>query len=125
MESIILFLAQPVFFILNLLINFKIFYLQFKNDVPGIVNVLNFSKDVLLIYLQGLNFFFTLRFMLIWFPNINPFIAPFYIVRVITQPVLDPVEKRLPKIFGMDFSFLLCSLAINIAINKLSTYTFY
>lgn len=125
MESIILFLAQPVFFILNLLINFKIFYLQFKNDVPGIVNVLNFSKDILLIYLQGLNFFFTLRFMLIWFPNINPFIAPFYLVRVITQPILDPVEKRLPKIFGMDFSFFLCSLALNIAINKLSTYTFY
>jgi len=128
MESILLFLAQPFFLFFNLLVNVKIFlssgFLNLKNDVPAIINVLNFSKDCLLIYLQGYNLIFTLRFILAWFPNINPFVAPYYIVRVLTQPFIDWVEKRLPRVFGIDLSFLVCSVALGMSINYLSTVKF-
>lgn len=128
MESILLFLAQPFFLFFNLLVNFKVFlssgFLNLKNDVPAIINILNFSKDCLLIYLQGYNLIFTLRFILAWFPNINPFVAPYYIVRVLTQPFIDWVEKRLPRVFGIDLSFLVCSVALGMSINYLSTVKF-
>jgi uncharacterized protein YggT (Ycf19 family) len=128
MESIILFLAQPFFLFFNLLINLKIFFstgfVSLKEDVPGIINILNFLKDCLLIYLQGYNLIFTLRFILAWFPNINPFVAPYYIIRVLTQPFIDWVEKRLPKVFGIDLSFLVCSVALGMSINYLSTFKF-
>ena len=128
MESILLFLAQPFFLFFDLLINLKIFFstgfVSLKEDVPAIINILNFLKDCLLIYLQGYNLIFTLRFILAWFPNINPFVAPFYIIRVLTQPFIDRVEKRLPRVFGIDLSFLVCSLALGMSINYLSTFKF-
>jgi len=128
MESILLFLAQPFFLFFNLLINLKIFFstgfLSLKEDVPAIINILNFLKDCLLIYLQGYNLIFTLRFILAWFPNINPFVAPYYIIRVLTQPFIDWVEKRLPRVFGIDLSFLVCSVALGMSINYLSTFKF-
>jgi uncharacterized protein YggT (Ycf19 family) len=126
MESIFLFLVQPFFLIFNLLVNFNVFFstgfLSLKD--PAIINILNFSKDCLLIYLQGYNLIFTLRFILAWFPNINPFVAPFYIVRVLTQPFIDWVEKRLPRVFGIDLSFLVCSVALGMSINYLSNFKF-
>lgn len=128
MESILLFLAQPFFLFFDFLVNLKLFlstsFLNLKEDVPIIINFLNFSKDCLLIYLQGYNLIFTLRFILAWFPNINPFVAPYYIVRVLTQPFIEWVEKRLPRVFGIDLSFLVCSLALGLSINYLSTFTF-
>ena len=128
MESILLFLAQPFFLFFNLLINLKIFFstgfVSLKEDVPAIINILNFLKDCLLIYLQGYNLIFTLRFVLAWFPNINPFVAPYYIIRVLTQPFIDWVEKRLPRVFGIDLSFLVCSVALGMSINYLSTFKF-
>src|SRR6476469_3402227 len=128
MESILLFLAQTFFLFFNLLINLKIFFstgfVSLKEDVPAIINILNFLKDCLLIYLQGYNLIFTLRFILAWFPNINPFVAPYYIIRVLTQPFIDWVEKRLPRVFGIDLSFLVCSVALGMSINYLSTFKF-
>ena len=128
MESILLFLAQPFFLLFNLLFNFRVFFsttlLNLKEDMPAMIVVLNFLKDCLLIYLQGYNLLFTLRFILYWFPNINPFVAPYYIVRVLTQPFIDKVEKRLPRIFGIDFSFLVCSFAISMSINFLTKFKF-
>lgn len=128
MESILLFLAQPFFLFFDLLINLKIFFstgfVSLKQDVPAIINILNFLKDCLLIYLQGYNLIFTLRFILAWFPNINPFVAPYYIIRVLTQPFIDWVEKRLPRVFGIDLSFLVCSVALGMSINYLSTFKF-
>ena len=128
MESILLFLAQPFFLFFNLLINLKIFFstgfLSLKEDVPAIINILNFLKDCLLIYLQGYNLIFTLRFILAWFPNINPFVVLYYIIRVLTQPFIDWVEKRLPRVFGIDLSFLVCSVALGMSINYLSTFKF-
>jgi uncharacterized protein YggT (Ycf19 family) len=126
MESILLFLAQPFFLLFNLLIHLKVFFstgfLNLKD--PAMINLLYFCKDCLLIYLQGYNLIFTLRFILAWFPNINPFVAPYYIVRVLTQPFIDWVEKRLPRVFGIDFSFLVCSVALGMSINYLTNLKF-
>lgn len=128
MESILLFLAQPLFFIFNLFVHLKVFFSNnfsnLKEDVPGIINLLNISKECLLIYLQGYNLIFTLRFILGWFPNINPFVAPYYIVRVLTEPLLEWVGKRLPRVFGLDLSFLVCSIALSMTISYLSTFKF-
>lgn len=128
MESILLFLAQPFFLFFNLLINFKVFvsssFFNLKEDAPTMIPFLNFAKDCLLIYLQGYNLIFTLRFILAWFPNINPFVAPYYIVRVLTQPFIEWVEKRLPRVFGIDLSFLICSIALGMSINYLTTFKF-
>lgn len=128
MESILLFLAQPLFLLFDLLVNFKIFFstnfLSLKQNVPISINLLNFLKDCLLIYLQGYNLIFTLRFILAWFPNINPFVAPVYVIRVLTQPFIGWVEKRLPRVFGLDLSFLVCSLILTLSINYLSTFYF-
>lgn len=65
-----------------------------------------FLKDFLLILVQAYEAVFTTKVLLMWFPNINPFIAPFYIIYVLTDPLLRPLQKYLPKIFGLDFSFL-------------------
>lgn len=88
---------------------------------PDFVDFLRFSKDSLLIWLEAFNFAFTLRFTLMWFPNINPFIQPYYIVRVITEPYLGFVQKRLPRLFGVDVSFLVCSLLLGQFIDFLRT----
>lgn len=129
MENILLFFAQPFFLIFDLIVNFKVLFLtgfsNLKQDVPETINILNFAKDCFLIYLQGYNLIFTLRFVLAWFPNINPFVAPYYIVRVLTQPFIDWVEKRLPRVFGIDLSFLVCSVALSMSINYLTTFKFY
>jgi uncharacterized protein YggT (Ycf19 family) len=85
---------------------------------------LNFCKDCLLIYLHGFNLFFTLRFVLAWFPNINPFVQPYYIVRVITQPYIGFVAKRIPRLFGVDISFLACSLILSQVMDSLSRLKF-
>ena len=92
---------------------------HWKEDIPHAINLLNITKDCLVIYLQIYNTFFLLRFILLWFPNINPFIQPYYIIRVFTQPFLDFIEERLPKLFGLDLSFLVCSISIQVTINFL------
>jgi uncharacterized protein YggT (Ycf19 family) len=62
--------------------------------------------------------------MLSWFPNINPFIAPYYAVRVATQPYIDFVAKRIPRLFGQDVSFFVCSFMLNYVLENLSRLKF-
>lgn len=128
MENILLFLAQPFFLIFNLLVNLKVFlsinFLNLKEDVPAIINVLNFCKDTFAIYLTGYRLFFTLKFLLMWFPNINPFIAPYYIVYVLTEPLLAKIREYIPPIFGIDLSFILATLGIDLLANYLLKFHF-
>lgn len=78
----------------------------------------------LVILLRCFNAIFTLRFVLAWFPNVNPFIAPYYAVRVATQPYIDFVAKRIPKIFGQDISFFVCSFILTYALENLPKIRF-
>lgn len=90
-----------------------------KADYPIVIDLLNYILHNILLLLRLFNVFFTLRFMLAWFPNINPFIAPYYVVRVATQPYIDYVAKRIPYVFGQDVSFLVCSILLNYALDVL------
>jgi len=90
-----------------------------KADYPIVIDLLNYILQNVLLLLRLFNVFFTLRFMLAWFPNINPFIAPYYVVRVATQPYIDYVAKRIPYVFGQDVSFLVCSILLNYALDVL------
>lgn len=128
MESILLFLAQPFFLIFNLLVNLKVFlstgFFNLKEDVPAIINILNFSKDSLAFYLGLYKLTFTLRFLLMWFPNINPFIAPYYILRVLTEPLIAKVREVVPTLLGLDFSFFLASLGVELLLSYLKKLQF-
>lgn len=95
-----------------------------KTNHPYVLDIFNYILENLVIFLRGFNVMFTLRFMLSWFPNINPFIAPYYLVRVATQPYIDFVEKRLPKIFGQDISFFICSFILNFVLEYLPRIRF-
>lgn len=103
------------FLVVRLLNEFRVL----KADYPIVIDLLNYILHNILLLLRLFNVFFTLRFMLAWFPNINPFIAPYYVVRVATQPYIDYVAKRIPYVFGQDVSFLVCSMLLNYALDVL------
>ena len=95
-----------------------------RSSDPIVAETANILKDAIVLYLGGFNTAMTLRFLLMWFPNINPFIQPYYIIRVITEPKIEWVRKRIPKIFGMDLSFLVLSYAITYAVKYLTMFRF-
>jgi uncharacterized protein YggT (Ycf19 family) len=95
-----------------------------KRDFPIVLDLLNYIIENLVIILKCFNVLFTMRFMLAWFPNINPFIAPYYVIRVATQPYIDFVAKRIPRIFGQDISFFVCSFLLNYVLETLPRLKF-
>ena len=45
-----------------------------------------------------------LRVTIQWFPNINPYIQPIFVLIVATDPYLALFDNMFPIIFGMDLS---------------------
>jgi uncharacterized protein YggT (Ycf19 family) len=121
-------LATPFFLIYDFVIHCLVWigntYTELKKSNPELPNLLNFLKDCLVFYLKGYSLILLLKFTLSWFPNINPFIAPFFVIRVLTEPILHEIETRIPKILGFDLSFLLLSLAIDFSIKYLEKLQF-
>ena len=128
METIISLATQGLILLLDLIIklegSFVSNFLILKTDFPIIIDILNYIMENLVILLRCFNAIFTLRFVLAWFPNVNPFIAPYYAVRVATQPYIDFVAKRIPKIFGQDISFFVCSFILTYALENLPKIRF-
>lgn len=91
---------------------------------PDLVAALSFLKLALVIYLNIFYLFYILRLVLYWFPNYNPYLPPLYIVVVVTQPTLTFFEEILPKIFGIDFSFIVVTLLITTSIKVLDNLNF-
>lgn len=122
-------LATPFFLIYDFVIHCLVWivntYTELKKSNPELPNHLNFLKDCLVIYLKGYSLILLLKFTLSWFPNINPFIAPFFVIRVLTEPILHEIEIRIPKILGFDLSFLLLSLAVDFSIKYLEKLQFH
>jgi uncharacterized protein YggT (Ycf19 family) len=127
MENIFLLLASPFMLIFELIrtclliglgnfINFLQLYLSTSS--------LLFMRDFLLLMLNSYQAVFVCKFLLLWFPNINPFIAPYYVIYVLTDPIIRPLEKFLPKIFGLDFSFLVASLLLDWSVQYLKALNF-
>lgn len=128
METIFSLATQGLILLLDLVIKLEVSFLRnfliLKTDFPIIIDILNYIMENLVILLRCFNAIFTLRFVLAWFPNVNPFIAPYYAVRVATQPYIDFVAKRIPKIFGQDISFFVCSFILTYALENLPKIRF-
>lgn len=128
METIFSLATQGLILLLDLIIKLEVSFLRnfliLKTDFPIIIDILNYIMENLVILLRCFNAIFTLRFVLAWFPNVNPFIAPYYAVRVATQPYIDFVAKRIPKIFGQDVSFFVCSFILTYALENLPKIRF-
>ncbi len=127
MENIFLLLASPFMLIFEvirtcLLIGLGNFinFLQLYFSTSSLL----FMRDFLLLMLNSYQAVFVCKFLLLWFPNINPFIAPYYVIYVLTDPIIRPIEKFLPKIFGMDFSFLVASLLLDWSVQYLRALNF-
>ena len=123
MEKIFEFFIDGLILIIDILIKVENdtfdFYIILKRDFPIVLDLLNYIIENLVILLKCFNVLFTMRFMLAWFPNINPFIAPYYVIRIATQPYIDFVAKRIPTIFGQDISFFVCSFLLNYVLENL------
>jgi len=128
METLFSLATQGLILLIDLVIKLEVSFLRnfliLKTDFPIIIDILNYIMENLVILLRCFNAIFTLRFVLAWFPNVNPFIAPYYAVRVATQPYIDFVAKRIPKIFGQDISFFVCSFILTYALENLPKIRF-
>lgn len=128
MGTIFYLITQGLLLLIDLLTKLELGFLSnfliLKTDFPIIIDILNYIVENLVILLRCFNAIFTLRFMLAWFPNVNPFIAPYYAVRVATQPFIDFVAKRIPKVFGQDISFFVCSFILTYALENLPKIKF-
>lgn len=91
---------------------FELPFLVILHFFPGLVTAVNFSLRVLYFFIRALTLIIMLRFTLWWFPNINPYIQPFYIITYTTAPLFDTLDRVFPKIFGIDPSIILVSTAL-------------
>lgn len=128
MQSIILLFANLMLVLIDCAEGFICLCSKSLFDIrqgdPAIINLLNVLKDSFVIYLQAYNCAFTLQFILYWFPNVNPFIQPFYMLRVLTGPFILGVRKFLPPLFGFDLSFFVCTYIISLSIKFLTKFKF-
>ena len=91
---------------------------------PQLVEALRFLKVALIVYLNILYLCYILRLVLYWFPNINPYIPPLYALVVITQPPLTLINKIIPILFGIDLSFIIVTIAIQLCMKGLLALNF-
>jgi uncharacterized protein YggT (Ycf19 family) len=63
-------------------------------------------------YLRYLEFFLLLRYLLFWFPNINPYTVPYVYIQIVTSPYERFFEKYTPRLFGLSFGYLLLTSSL-------------
>ena len=85
---------------------------------------LDLMRLVFIKFLGYFSFLISLRFALLWFPNINPYMQPFFIIRTLTDFYVFSFESLVPPIFGMDLSLLSSSLFLEWFIKFLGSFTF-
>jgi uncharacterized protein YggT (Ycf19 family) len=91
---------------------------------PDLVEALRFLKLALTTYINTLYIFYLFRLVIYWFPNYNPYLPPLYIVMVMTQPLLTFLDKALPNLFGMNFSFLIITIVLTLFTRGLDNLNF-
>lgn len=91
---------------------------------PNLVEALRFLKVALSVYLNIFYLFYMLRLVIYWFPNLNPYNPPLYIVLLVTQPPLTLLEKALPRVFNIDFSYIIITLSLTAFIKVLDNFYF-
>lgn len=128
MEFILSLIKEPFFLVYDGLVLLK-FYLitnlrHLDQSFPDLVAALRFLKLGVYIYAQVFEIFLLFRLVLFWLPGFNPYIQPFYMVVATTDPPMTAISKRLPRIFGLDLSFLLLSLGTSFSIKILENFKF-
>ena len=63
----------------------------------------------------------TLRFIVQWFPNVNPYIHPLFGLIAITDIFLKEFEGLLPPVFGMDLSAMMAFVCLEWMIRTLES----
>ena len=76
--------VSPVTYILNLIINNKAI-VNLSLNYPIIPEVCNIVLVCFCVYLKYVLFFMLLRFILYWFPNINPYTPPYSYILLVVQ----------------------------------------
>lgn len=72
-------------------------------------------------FIKGYYWALSLRFILQWFPNVNPYIHPMFGLIYLTDRFLKEFENLIPVIFGMDLSAMLAFLCLEWMITTLDS----
>jgi len=91
---------------------------------PQLVDALRYFKFALVLYLNIIYLCYILRMVFYWFPNINPYIPPVYSLVVITQPLLTLINKIIPRVFGLDLSFIIITIGLQLCMKGLTALDF-
>jgi uncharacterized protein YggT (Ycf19 family) len=128
MEFILSLIKEPFFLVYNGLVLLKPYLINNLRDLdqssPDFVAALRFLKLGVYIYAQVFELFLLFRLVLYWLPGFNPYIQPFYMVVATTDPLIAAISKRLPKLFGLDLSYLLLSLGNSYFVKILANFNF-
>lgn len=84
----------------------RLFYLAAGESILGLSYALQIYYWVL-----------TVRAVLNWFANINPFIQPWYILLEAADPYFKLFERWLPVLFGIDLSYIVAFSILEFIIN--------
>ena len=95
------------------------------SDTNEVLKFLNTSVWMLKCAVKTYYWVLTLRFSLQWFPNVNPYIQPMYILLYATDPFLENFEGLIPNILGMDMSSMLAFICLEWMVRTLDSITFY
>ena len=76
-------------------------------------------------FLKGYYWALSIRFVVQWFPNINPYIHPLFGLIAITDIFLKEFEDLLPPILGMDLSAMMAFLCLEWMIRTLDSIIVY
>nr|YP_009694362.1 hypothetical protein Scana_135 [Hapterophycus canaliculatus]AXU40778.1 hypothetical protein Scana_135 [Hapterophycus canaliculatus] len=73
------------------------------------------------LFLKGYYWALSIRFLVQWFPNVNPYIHPMFGLIVITDIFLKEFQGLLPTIFGMDMSAMMAFICLEWMIRTLES----
>lgn len=115
MGSLVSVLVQPLATIIGSI------YANFQSlmNIQGFREIIRILGVFVLVYLQYLYFFLMLRYILYWFPNINPYTVPYIYILMVTSPFERFFEKYVPVLFGLPFGFFLLIQLLNNVISTL------
>ena len=75
----------------------------------------------LVLFLKTYYWALTLRFVVQWFPNVNPYIHPLFGLIYITDIFLKEFDGLLPIVFGMDLSAMMAFVCLEWMIRTLES----
>nr|YP_009327084.1 hypothetical protein [Pleurocladia lacustris]ANS57604.1 hypothetical protein [Pleurocladia lacustris]ANS57748.1 hypothetical protein [Pleurocladia lacustris] len=73
------------------------------------------------LFLKSYYWALSVRFLVQWFPNVNPYIHPMFGLIVITDIFLKEFQGLLPNILGMDMSAMLAFVCLEWMIRTLES----